>query len=652
MDRRVWVRGRFISSMVMTILLALAGCSHTQTRGQAADEVEKEEPDIKNVQVIGDLTEVGNFNRQPVSGVGLVCGLRGTGGGVPDGEFKKWLQDKLYNEGVTNVQEIFASPNYTLVLVNAIIPVGARRGDSLDVEVSLLPQSKATSLRGGYLRECELMDYDVKRGPKGGEQLLKGHVLAKAKGPLLVDFGEGSEEVRLRRGRIWGGGLSLIDSPLYLYLKNDSKSARAANAIATKINLAFPDDARKQNQMLMHKRLQLQEEVANGINDKFRGPSSTGMGRGEVSHAFKEFVTVNVPLEYRLNNERYLRVIRMIPLHETPDTAGRYRNRLDEMLLEPKDTVRAALRLEALGKESVPALKKGLNSQQALVRFTSAEALAYLGSTAGIDELGRLATQYEALRGHCLTAMAGLNEAASQMKLTELMNSSVPELRVGAFRALLAMNEGSPTSASSPGIHSALVNDDFWLHHVREMASAGRQSGDVELASAGLASPGRKSGGNGESLIHISTNGRAEIVIFGDSPALTPPLKLYVEPDFVISAERDDLRCTISRSVLKPPSRQQKQCSFKVEEILQTMASMGGQYSDAVEFLRSAQRVKCLTCPLAVDALPSATPLELLAACGSDAARFKSQPEFQQEVQTLQHELGMEGGKQEKKAGR
>ena len=45
----------------------------------------------------------------------------------------------------------------------------------------------------------------------------------------------------------------------------------------------------------------------------------------------------------------------------------------------------AAIRLEALGKESLPTLKKGLSSQHPLVRFTSAEALAYLESTAGAE---------------------------------------------------------------------------------------------------------------------------------------------------------------------------------------------------------------------------------------------------------------------------
>ena len=55
-------------------------------------------------------------------------------------------------------------------------------------------------------------------------------------------------------------------------------------------------------------------------------------------------VSVNVPLEYRLNPQRYLLVIRLIPLREDPKTRGKYRQRLQEMLLDPAQSVRAALR--------------------------------------------------------------------------------------------------------------------------------------------------------------------------------------------------------------------------------------------------------------------------------------------------------------------
>ena len=41
-----------------------------------------------------------------------------------------------------------------------MIPTGAKKGDKLDLEISLPPNSRTTSLRGGYLRKCSLFNYD------------------------------------------------------------------------------------------------------------------------------------------------------------------------------------------------------------------------------------------------------------------------------------------------------------------------------------------------------------------------------------------------------------------------------------------------------------------------------------------------------------
>jgi hypothetical protein len=597
--------------VLAALLIGLAGCSHAQTRGQAADETDQDDRDIKAVKTIGDVTEVGPITPTQVSGVGLVTGLQGTGGPAPASDYRKMLEDQLHKQGVQNVKELLVSPNHTLVLVSARIPVGIRKGEPIDVEVTLPPQSKATSLRGGYLLDCPLRNYEsthnLSKDNKDPGRLLPGHILANAHGPLLVGLGEGNEEVRLRRGRIWEGGVSHLDVPFFLYLKSDQRFASVANTVATRINSAFPDDTQRQYQVRQAKRLLVLDEVTSQINDKFHG--TNGAGCGETAHALtKDVVHVKVPYEYRLTPERYLLVIRLIPLRESAQTAGKYRQRLQEMLLDPRETIRAALRLEALGKESIPALKKGLASNQALVRFAAAEALTYLGNTAGIDELSRLAEKHETLRGHCLAAMASMDEAISQTKLADLMASTRPQVRIGAFRALLAANE------LSAEIQGELLNDAFWLHQVAPRA---------------------------QPMVHLSTNRRAEIVIFGEVPKVLPPLRLPAGSEFTVTAEAGDTRCTVSRFVVNAGQVARKQCSFQLDDILHTMAAMGAQYPDAVEFLHQADRHKCLAASVMVDALPEATPLELLAACGNDPNRFKDKPAFQQEVLAAQQDLGM-----------
>ena len=65
---------------------------------------------------------------------------------------------------------------------------------------------------------------------------------------------------------------------------------------------------------------------------------------------------------------------------------------------------------------AIPALKRGLQSDQAKVRFAAAEALAYLDCPACGEELARLVEQPE-FRAYCLTALASLDEAISRVKL-------------------------------------------------------------------------------------------------------------------------------------------------------------------------------------------------------------------------------------------
>src|SRR5947199_2807572 len=126
-------------------------------------------------------------------------------------------------------------------------------------------------------------------------------------------------------------------------------------------------------------------------------------------------LAVRVPFAYRYNHERFLRVARRLPMVDNADEMRRYRKRLETMLLEPKHTVRAALRLEALGKESVAVLKRGLSSDHAMVRFAAAESLTYLDSAAGVEELSRLAASNPEVRAYALVAMAGLDESVCRM---------------------------------------------------------------------------------------------------------------------------------------------------------------------------------------------------------------------------------------------
>lgn len=591
--RRTWSwskRKRGLAWIPVSLLCVfVAGCFSGHTLLPAGKE---EKDKVLDIPTVYDVIDVANVTPVQVVGVGLISGLHGTGGGTPTGSERTTLENDLKRRRVPEASKILDSPNYALVRVTALIPPGARKGDLLDVEVTLPPGSKVVSLRGGFLEDCYLYSYDSKKNVgqiigadyQGPDGWLRGHALAKARGPLMVGLDSSSDEgPNLRQARLWDGGVSFIDRPYYLVLKSEKKLARIANAVANRINTLFQDDTQKQKEVDRLKELLVLDEVKSQINRKLQ--QTLGTSNEVAKAANRELIYVNVPWEYRLNSERYLRVLCKIPLAEDPKTKLPYRQKLQKMLLDPGQTIAAALRLEALGKESVPMLKKGLQSEEPLVRFSAAEALAYLRSTAGVAELALLADRHPQLRAYCLTALASMDENVCHTKLTELLASANAETRYGAFRALQILND------PNPAIKGELVGGTFWLHRVAPHSAP---------------------------LVHFSLQRRAEVVLFGEEPHFVTPVRLMAGKEFTVTAEASDDRCTISRFNYSTGQVARLQTSLKLEEVLRALAELGAEYPDVVDLLRQADNRQRITCTVRLNAMPQPMPVEELALAGKD----------------------------------
>jgi hypothetical protein len=574
-----WVAGYLPLGVLAALLVGLAGCTNGQIlRSQCDEEADHE---VKyDVQTVGDvLSNFANADPIPVGGVGLVVGLDGTGSTPPADSYRTMLEKELYKHDARNVKDLLNSPNISLVLVSAVIPGGARKGDPLDVEVTLPPGSRTTSLHGGHLKECTLYDYafdrDLSARSAGSDRARQGHALAKAEGSLLVGFGDGDDAAKVRQGRIWGGARCKYDRPFYIVLGEKHQYARVASAVAER------------------------------INETFHGSFVDAAGKGLAVAETKAVVVLQVPPQYRHNLPRYLRVVRLIPLREGVEakdgkakavaTASgvhpSYRRRLEEDLLDPARTVTAALRLEALGPASVPGLKTGLECKHPLVRFAAAEALAYLDSPSGGAVLAQMVEEHPMLRAFSLTALASMDQGISHVKLRELLASPKPETRYGAFRALRALDENDPV------VQGELLNHSFWLHRVATGSTP---------------------------LVHLSSSGRAEIALFGEEPMLVPPFELMAggEVKFIVTGgSSNEQRTTITRFDVghnsDGPRRQTRQCSLRVEDVLRTLAGMGGTYTEVVEVLRQAHGCQCVSCPVAVDQLPQAVSVQELARAGA-----------------------------------
>jgi flagellar basal body P-ring protein FlgI len=564
------LRGGLCAFVLLALVVTLLGCSHEQQtlRLQSGEESERDHYDVKT---IGEVFNVGNAEPMQIGGVGLVTGLDGNGGDCPPDTYRALLEADLHKQKVVKVKEVLADPNNAMVFISGEIPPGARIGDPIDLEVRLPARTQAVSLRGGTLQPCYLFNFATTRqvipGTTKADTMLRGQTCAKAEGPVLVGFTGGDESAQVKQGRIWAGARCKVENNFTLLLKED---------------LQF--------------KARMTERVCNRINERFQGVA----GGGDPATALAmprspTLVELRVPPQYRLNMTRFLLVTRLIPLQQMKDlpSAGlTYRTHLGEDLLDPARTVSAALRLEALGEESLPQLRVGMRSENELVRFCSAEAMAYLGQAGAAEDLGRLVVSRPLFRAYALTALASLDENASRRELENLLASDHDdETRYGAFRALRALEENHPAVAGE------MLNNAFWFHRVAPLTP---------------------------SLVHLSSTQRAEIVLFGGDVILKPPFSLLAG-EYSVRAQEEDDHCTVTYVPLKTDNRSgdsrsgvatRRTCELKLEDILRAMTDLGAQYPEAIDLIMQAESIHCLNCRVARDALPQGFTEAELSALG------------------------------------
>jgi len=279
-----------------------------------------------------------------------------------------------------------------------------------------------------------------------------------AQGDVLVDavFEGSTDKILETRGRVLGGGTSLISRELGLAISKNDASIRTSTLIGK------------------------------AINQRFYALDS-GVKKGVANPERDDFLSLTIAPRYKNNLGRYLRVIRNIPLRENAVERTERLQLLEKKLLEPTSCALASLQLEAIGNEAIGPLKQGLRSSDPEVRFYSAEALAYLDQPEAAAPLSEAAKKESAFRWHALTALATMTHVAALDGLSDLLHVPSVETRYGAFRAMRTRNPGDPTMKGE-------VLDKKFRYHVIPTT--------------------------GEPLIHISRSRVPEIVVFGHEQRL------------------------------------------------------------------------------------------------------------------------------------
>ncbi len=522
--------------LLAMFVVSVPGCKNFVERAQSPDHqiLQMDESRKDGVRYIGDACSIGGLSYAKIEGIGLAVGLDGTGSNPrPSGQRDYLVQEIESKSDGIDVEKMLASPGTELVLMQGLLPPGIRKGEKFDIEIRTLRNTDATSLENGVVLQTRM-----KPMANLGGTVKLGHVNALGKGTILVDalFETRKDQPNHLHGYILGGGLALEDRKLSLVLNGKEVEAKTS----TQISLA--------------------------INERFTKVDKGGR-HGVAEPKTDRAIELDVPESYRHNIGRYLQVITHLAFAETSGQRLSRLEKLEREILEPGRAGEAALRLEALGKDGVPVLRRALRSPELEVRFHAAQALAYLGEIDGLDELRMVAESEPAFRWHALTALASIEDIEAGLALTDLMHLKSAETRYGAFRAMRAR---TPETALARG--SGL--SDFFLHRIPSDA---------------------------EPMLHFSRSKRAEIVVFGEGQTVDEDF-LHVESGTTVKGIGNG-KVSITRYRVDG-SEDRQICSNRVGDLIEALAKSGLSYGDLLKLFRESKNAGTLNSRLVVNAVP------------------------------------------------
>ena len=552
-------------------VLTAAGCNNFIRRGQSPDDdaelsqfVDKSPAGPK---YLSEMCRMWGMDYAKIEGIGLVMGLDGTGSAAKPGSYREHLSEELrtHKDKIDNPRELFESKNTEMVIVRGYVPPGARKGDNFDVEIQIVPNMEGTSLDNGVVFRTRLR----RLAQFSGRKLKEGHVVGLAEGSVLVDsiYEPGKNPDGELHGWILGGGETLKHRPLGLNLRTDNYGPTTTERIEREINKRFTT---------------LTEDGRVGI---------------ATSKTFKT-LNLELPEVYRHNVRRFSQVMSNFRYNESPQQKVERLDELGKQMTDPATCAKAALRLEAIGKDAYPTLRRSLTNPDLELRFRAAEALTYCGESEGLQTLKEVAETEPAFRWHAMTALSVSEDSDAVVYLESLIQSESAETRYGAFRALFTRNPEHPL------VYGRKYHD-FFMHSIPVESSP---------------------------MVHFSRSKRPEIVVFGD--ARVSDDFLYVETGTTIRSAGTGRLKLIDYS-----NGEETVCSTQIKDLVDTLASHDFSYGSILKIFRKARTDETLVARLVVDAVPGGI--------GSDES--ESAEESNRYVAELPPEMFRNGSDLEKK---
>jgi flagellar basal body P-ring protein FlgI len=520
-------------------LATCGGCASQLMRGQTpeAEELVSDDKEKRDVELVGDYAHPWGLHFTELESVGLVTNLDNTGRDLAaTAPQRQVLVNEMLSHEVQKPDAILQSPKASIVLVRGILPPGIRKGDKFDVEVMIPSGSETSSLRGGWLMSSRMRQVAVIDGT-----LHTGHVDALVEGNVLVDavFENQSTRATETHGRILGRAVSNVTRDLGLAIREKDASYRVVTLISRAVNNRFYT-------------------------------FDQGVKTGVCTAKRPNFLELSIPANYRHNVYHYIRVVAKIPLREDGVKRAQRLELLEKKLLEPATAASAAVQLEAIGKDAIESLKRGIASSDPEVKFYSAEALAYLDDAAAAVPLGEIARSESAFRWHALTALTAMNHVSALSVLSELLHVASAETRYGAFRAIHTRSPDDPNSRGEA------LGDAFYYHLLPT---------------------------SGEPLVHFTRSKRPEVVLFGHDQRITPPEAASAGKSILVTTVNEE---TVKVSRFRAGEDTiSETCSTSLDQLIRTVVRLGASYADVIQLVHELKKSGSLSARVAIEALPS-----------------------------------------------
>ena len=404
---------------LLVVLLALTGCAErTVETPPARTAAPTYTGPVYLRGTIGSMSTMRNVQPLPVSGLGVVVNLAGTGSSEVPAVARQRLINELARRGVGSTdsplpnvspEQLLADVNTAVVRVDAILPAGTTPGTRFDLLVSAA-DTQTTSLAGGDL-------WPVSLSIGGSDPSLDTREVAEGAGPIYVDpliepgamDNPETAEFR-RRAVVLSGGRAMRARPVEFVL--NQPSYRRARLIESRINERYPA----------------------AVEDR----QPTAVAKSDVR------VQINIPRRWRDDPTELLRLIEHLYLSRAEGFAAYQARTLGNVLRNrPQEVDRIVMAWRSLGPNALPVLRELYDDPDFAIAFAAVEAGARLGDERAAITLAEIAQSDEpAVRERVARTLAFLPRSLRGASvLAELLDDPVIDVRLAAYDALAAAGD-------------------------------------------------------------------------------------------------------------------------------------------------------------------------------------------------------------------